>query len=436
MADGAKSDHPEVQAQLDRLSLLSPGRDVLGLERISALMERLGNPHRKLPPVFHVAGTNGKGSTCAFLRAAIKAEGLTTHVYTSPHLVRFNERIRVGGTLIADEALAPLLAEVLDCSQDIAPSFFEATTAAAFLAFARVHADAAIIEVGLGGRLDATNVIERPVACGIAQLGIDHHAFLLSPEAGTPDRPEARIAFEKAGIAKKGVPLLTMNYAGEVAETVSNSAKRSGAIWRPEGRDWHISMTDGGLQYRDVQGMLALPRPVMPGDHQIENAGLAIAMIRHQSALRIGDDALVKAVANARWPGRLQRLAPGPLTGDRQVWLDGAHNEAAGISIAQFMQTLPRPIHLITGILANKDAHGLLSHFEGLIDVLTAIPVPGHECHSPADLAAIGRSLGIESGTAADPEEAIACSDARTTFFLVSLYLAGEVLKANDQIPE
>lgn len=436
MADGAKSDHPGVQAQLDRLSLLSPGRDVLGLGRISALMERLGNPHRTLPPVFHVAGTNGKGSTCAFLRAAIEAAGLTAHVYTSPHLVRFNERIRVAGRLIEDQALAPLLAEVLDASEDIASSFFEATTAAAFLAFSRTPADAAIIEVGLGGRLDATNVIERPVACGIAQLGIDHHAFLLSPEVGTPESPEARIAFEKAGIAKKGVPLVTMRYSEEVAATVEDCAKRAGAGWLPEGRDWHISQVDDGVRYRDSRGSLALPRPTMPGDHQVQNAGLAIAMLRHQNAIQVDDDALAKAMQDTRWPGRLQRLAPGPLTGNREVWLDGAHNEAAGASIAEFMRTLPRPIHLVTGVLANKDARGLLSHFQGVADTLTAIPVPGHACHSPVDLAEIGRSLGIDSDTAHGPTDAIRRSDAPTTFFLVSLYLAGEVLKANNQIPE
>jgi len=178
VADHAQSDDPAVQAQLDRLTMLSPGRDVLGLERISELMRRLGNPHRSLPPVFHVAGTNGKGSTCAFLRASLEAAGKSVHVYTSPHLIRFNERIRVAGKLIDDALLAPLLSEVLDCSADIAPSFFEATTAAAFLAFARTPADATVIEVGLGGRLDATNVIETPIVCGIAQLGIDHQAFL------------------------------------------------------------------------------------------------------------------------------------------------------------------------------------------------------------------------------------------------------------------
>src|SRR5919112_340218 len=201
MVDRAVSDHPAVQRQLDRLASLSPGADILGLERISALLARLGNPQERLPPVFHVAGTNGKGSTCAFLRAAIEAAGLKAHVYTSPHLVRFNERIRIAGKLIEDELLAELLGEALDISESVQPSFFEVTTAAAFLAFSREPADACIVEVGLGGRLDATNVIPAPAICGIAQLGLDHQQFLGASLPG--------IAAEKAGIAKAGVPLVT-----------------------------------------------------------------------------------------------------------------------------------------------------------------------------------------------------------------------------------
>ncbi len=222
MADHATSTNPAVQAQLDRFAQLSPGRDILGLERIASLMAALGNPHQQLPPVFHVAGTNGKGSTCAFLRAAVEAAGLTAHVYSSPHLVRFNERIRVAGSLIADDVLASLLTEVLDAAQarGIGASFFEVTTAAAFLAFARTRADACIIEVGLGGRLDATNIIEHPAVCAVASLGIDHEAFLLADDADAPPetRPETgndplcRIAWEKAGIAKAGVPMVTQKY--------------------------------------------------------------------------------------------------------------------------------------------------------------------------------------------------------------------------------
>jgi dihydrofolate synthase/folylpolyglutamate synthase len=225
MPDGATSTDPAVQAQLDRLFAHGPGADVLGLDRITRLLARLGDPHLALPPVFHVAGTNGKGSTCAFLRAMLEAAGHRVHVYTSPHLVRFNERIRIAGKLIDDAALAPLLAEVLDAGEDIGASFFEATTAAAFLAFARTPADACVIEVGLGGRLDATNVIPAPLVCGIAGLGLDHQAFL-------GDRLE-QIAGEKAGIAKPGVRLLTMAYPDGIDAVIAAAANAAGAIQPP-----------------------------------------------------------------------------------------------------------------------------------------------------------------------------------------------------------
>ncbi len=436
MPDHARSDNAAVQAQLDRFAALSPGRDILGLERITALLDKLGNPHRNMPPVFHVAGTNGKGSTCAFLRAALEAAGKSVHVYSSPHLVRFNERIRISGKLIEDKALAPLLAEVLDVADGLQPSFFEATTAAAFLAFARTPADAAVIEVGLGGRLDATNVIEHPVACGIAQLGIDHEAFLLDPENGPALPPLERIAFEKAGIAKAGTPLVTIAYSKKMAAQIAQSAQAAGASFHPKGSDWDAAPYQGKLHYRDASGKISLPLPAMHGSHQEMNAALAIAMIRHQDVVAVPDAALKAAMGWAHWPARLQRLAPGPLTGEREVWLDGGHNEAAGATIAEFIKTRPGPLHMITGMLANKDARGLLSHFKGVPTKFTAVPVPGHECHDPEDLAQIARELGIESGTASDVKAALSMSDAPVTLYLVSLYLAGEVLKANNQLPD
>lgn len=431
MPDHAHSDDPAVQAQLDRLTMLSPGRDVLGLDRISALMARLGNPHRSLPPVFHVAGTNGKGSTCAFLRAALEAAGKSVHVYSSPHLVRFNERIRVAGKLISDAALAPLLAEVLDCSEDIQPSFFEATTAAAFLAFARTPADAAVIEVGLGGRLDATNVIERPAVCGIAQLEIDHQSFL--------GETLTEIAGEKAGIAKAGVPLVTMNYAPEIAAQVSNAAAQREAIWHPKSSDWDAVTYNRLLHYKDNIGRIALPLPKMNGQHQTDNAALAVAMIRHQTQVALPEAAFKAAMGWAHWPARLQRLEAGPLAENRQVWLDGAHNEAAGKAVsAYFRQRLPAGgrIQLIIGVLANKDAHGLLAHFEGLAERMIALPVPGHPHHPPEALAAIGNALGIASTTAHTLEEAMNQSHDGPVLILGSLYLAGDALRKNKQLPE
>ena len=436
MPDHAHSDDPAVQTQLNRLTMLSPGRDVLGLERISALMERLGNPHQNLPPVFHVAGTNGKGSTCAFLRAALEAAGKAVHVYSSPHLVRFNERIRVAGKLIDDATLAPLLSEVLDKSEDIQPSFFEATTAVAFLAFARTPADAAVIEVGLGGRLDATNVIEHPAVCGIAQLGIDHENFLLDPDNGPDLPPLERIAFEKAGIAKTGVPLVTMAYSAPVAAQIERIAAEKCCSFYPKGGVWDAVTYNGNLHYKDRGGKLKLPLPAMHGAHQAENAALAVAMIRHQSAVDVPEAAIKAGVGWAHWPARLQRLARGPLVGTREVWLDGGHNEAAGSTIAAFLKERGQPFHLITGMLANKDARGLLEHFRGLTTRFTAVPVPGHPCHAPEELAAIARDLGMESDTAGSIEEALVRADLPVTLFLVSLYLAGAVLRANNQVPD
>jgi dihydrofolate synthase/folylpolyglutamate synthase len=441
MADRAVSDHPAVQRQLDRLASLSPGADTLGLERISALLARLGHPERRLPPVFHVAGTNGKGSTCAFLRAALEAAGLAVHVYTSPHLVRFNERIRLAGRLIADEALAALLEEALDAAQGMEISFFEATTAAAFLAFARTPADACVVEVGLGGRLDATNVVAAPAVCGIAQLGLDHQQFL-------GDRIEG-IASEKAGIAKAGVPLVTLLYPDRLAERIGEAAAAAGAPWLPRGGRWDFSVSPDALHYRDEAGGLALPLPGLPGAHQAANAALAVAMLRHQKALEVGEPALRAAMGWADWPARLQKLGAGPLA-DRlpsgtELWLDGGHNPAAARAIADFFRTrVPagRPFHIVLGVLANKDLAGILKPFANRAATLHAVPVPGHACHPPADLAAAARGAGLAAMAAADVAAALGwiarhADRDRPPVVLVmgSLYLAGEVLRANAQPP-
>lgn len=417
--------------------MLSPGRDVLGLQRISELMTRLGNPHVNLPPVFHVAGTNGKGSTCAFLRASLEAAGHAVHAYTSPHLIRFNERIRVAGGLIEDGQLAPLLAEVLDCSSDIAPSFFEATTAAAFLAFSRTPADAAIIEVGLGGRLDATNVIERPLVCGIAQLGIDHQAFL-GDDAVT-------IAGEKAGIAKAGVPLVTMRYPNGETRRIADIAERAGATCHPKGSDWDAATYQDQLHYRDADGKLSLPLPRLPGAHQAMNAALAIAMLKHQSALKVTDGAIRAAMGWADWPARFQQLAVGPLTRlvpGRTVWIDGCHNPASATVVADQVDTVlgaDQPLHIITGILANKDAKGILAPFIGRTATFRTVPIPGHAHHAPDDLAAW---LQAESASAL-PMSSVEASlrslnkegqKRGAILILGSLYLAGEVLKQNGEI--
>ncbi|MBL0925432.1 MAG: bifunctional folylpolyglutamate synthase/dihydrofolate synthase [Sphingomonadaceae bacterium] len=446
MPDHAIATNPSVQAQLDRLTMLSPGRDVLGLERITALLDRLGNPHHGMPPVFHVAGTNGKGSSCAFLRSAIEAAGLTCHVYTSPHLVRFNERIRIAGKLIDDDLLTALLADVLDQAEGLQASFFEVTTAVAFLAFARMPADACVIEVGLGGRLDATNVIAKPAVCGIASLGIDHEAFLLAPENGIADMPPLdRIAFEKAGIAKTCVPLVTQKYAASMANTIAVQATSSGAKLLARGEAWDAVAYEGRLHYRDQTGKISLPLPRMPGAHQADNAALAIAMLRHQSAIVIPEGALSAAMEWTRWPARMQALGKGPLTdllpAGSTVWLDGGHNPDAGAAIAKMLENGP-PVHVVIGMLKNKDAVGFLKPFAHNIASLLAVPIPGHEHHDPdefcrrvQDELAIGEAhpsddvaaalMGLGSGF--QPAHVLICG---------SLYLAGEVLRLNGELPD
>ena len=445
MPDHAISTDPAVQAQLERLWSLSPGADVLGLSRITTLLAQVGDPQLRLPPVFHVAGTNGKGSTCAFLRAMLEADGRRVHVYSSPHLVRFNERIRVAGRLIADAALAPLLAEVLDASGDIGASFFEVTTAAAFLAFARTPADASVIEVGLGGRLDATNVVQ-PVACGIAGLGIDHEAFLLAEEAGTPTEPIARIAFEKAGIAKPGVPLVTQHYPAPAAETIEQVVQDRATPLFMRDRSWQAQVANDALVYEDATGTLRLPLPALVGPHQADNAALAIAMLRHQQALEIGPSALSAGISAAFWPARMQRLCHGPLVRrlgampPGGVWLDGAHNESAAAAIAAAWPRDARTA-IVIGILANKNAADVLRHLIGMAGEIRviAVPVPGHAHHPPDALASQASALGASAAGSAETVAAAFAKLAEQPVDRVlvagSLYLAGKVLEANDELP-
>ena len=437
--DSATSTSPAVQHQLDRLWSLSPGADILGLERITALLDRIGNPHERLPPVLHVAGTNGKGSTCAFLRAALEASGHKVHVYTSPHLVRFNERIRIAGTLIKDALLASLLAEVLDIADGISPSFFEVTTAAAFLAFARTPADTCIIEVGLGGRLDATNVLEKPLICGVAQLGLDHQQFL-------GDRIE-QIAAEKAGIAKPGVRIVTQHYPAAQANEIGRVVREVGAEWLAKGGSWDASAYRRKLHYHDAQGELELPLPRLPGAHQASNAALAIAMLRHQTALDVPAASLRAAMGWTEWPARLQRLTDGPLPAllpaGSELWLDGGHNPAAGRAIADFFRTrlVPgRPFRLVLGMLANKDARGFLEPFAGSGAHILAVPVEGHAHHDAAALAAAAASVGLTAEAAPDATAAlktIAAQAMGEPVVLIggSLYLAGATLAANGTPP-
>ena len=435
MPDGAKSSDPAVQAQLDRLSALSPGADVLGLSRITALLGRLGDPHLSIPPVFHVAGTNGKGSTCAFLRAAMEAAGHKVHVYSSPHLVRFNERIRIAGTLVDDATLASLLAEVLDSADGIGASFFEVTTAAAFLAFARTPAAATIVEVGLGGRLDATNVV-RPVVTGIAALGLDHQAFLGSRLTD--------IAAEKAGIAKPHVPLVTMDYPAAIARRVADIAGTVGAPVFARGDAWTSETARTTMRYADTGFSLVAHRPRLVGAHQSRNLALAYAMLRHQAAVTVPEAAMRAAADWATWPARMQRLGPGPLVRllppESSLWLDGAHNPSAAAPVARAFRTVARggDTALVIGMLANKDATGVLRALVPGVTRVVTVPVPGHDHHPPEALAGLARSLGAPATPAADLRAALASlADGPATTVLIagSLYLAGEALAANDELP-
>ena len=431
MKDFAASSDPAVQAQLDRLAALSLPQGRLGLEVIRELLARLGDPQKRLPPTFHVAGTNGKGSTCAYLRAILEAEGLTVHTAIKPHLVRYNERIRIAGELVSDEGLAALIEEVLDIGEALGPSFFEVTTAATFLAFARHPADACVIEVGLGGRFDATHVLEHPAACGIATLGIDHEAFLLVPEDGVPQDPMCRIAFEKAGIARPGSPLVTQAYPEDVELEIERRAGLAGAPLYRRGRDWGAEVGET-LEYRDGHGMLTLPLPQLPGRHQGDNAALAVAMLRHQDRVTVSAAAMAEGIRNARWPARLQLLGEGPLTAlapGREIWLDGGHNADAGRAIGRHFSG--QRLHLVIGMLANRYPKAIIDPLEGRLASVTAVPIHGSEAHGAE--AYEGRAKW-----AADVATALQGlpGDGLPVLIAGSLYLAGKVLAANGEIPD
>ncbi|WP_066552772.1 bifunctional folylpolyglutamate synthase/dihydrofolate synthase [Croceicoccus bisphenolivorans] len=440
MRDFAVSDSPAVQEQLDRLAALSLPQGRLGLDPVRELLARLGDPHRAMPPAFHIAGTNGKGSTSAFLVAMLRAGGKRVHQFTSPHLVRYNERIRLANELVDDATLADLLREVLDAGEDIGASFFEITTAAAFLGFSRVEADACVIEVGLGGRFDASNVIEHPAACGIASLGLDHERFLLAPEEGTPAHPMARIAFEKAGIVKPGCPVVTQAYGPDAQDQIERAARIAGAPLHMRGADWQAS-AGATIEYSDRHGSLTLPLPALPGAFQADNAALAVAILRHQDRVTVPAQAIADGIAEARWPARLQWLPEGPLTAlvpESKVLLDGGHNPDAGQVLADYLATLDAPIHAVGAMLAAKDAHGFLAPFAYRLASYTAVSLSGHEAYAPADLAAIAARAGVgKTGTAPSLETALSAIDtAGIVLICGSLYLAGEVLRINGPLPD
>ena len=437
----------QVDSIIERLMALHPKRIDLSLERIERLLAALDHPERKLPPVIHVAGTNGKGSTVAFLRAMLEAAGTRTHVYTSPHLVRFNERFRLGGDgdgrLASDEELSAALAECEEANKSGSITVFEITTAAAFLLFARNPADVLVLEVGLGGRLDATNVVEKPLASIITPVTIDHTDFL----GDTLDK----IAAEKAGIIKRNVPVISASQHRDVLSVLERQAGRMKAPLKIAGEDWTATEERGRLVYQDDNGLIDLPPPKLYGRHQFENAGLAIATLRALPELNVPLAAYEAGVVKADWPARMQWLAQGELAAlapaGSELWLDGGHNpdggRAVAAALADLEERVSRPLVLIVGMLTTKDNAGFLRNFTGLARRLVAVPVPGQEKGMPAEqLAALARDIGIAAIASEDLASALDAAgeldlDPPPRILITgSLYLAGEVLKANGTLPQ
>ena len=429
-------------AILERLTRLHPKAIDLSLDRMRSLLARLGDPQTRLPPVFHIAGTNGKGSTSAFLRAMLEAAGKRVHVYTSPHLVRFHERIRLAGTLISDDALQILLDECEQAARDTPITFFEITTAAALLAFARVPADALILEVGLGGRLDATNVIDSPLVCVITPVGLDHQHYL--------GETIELIAAEKAGIVKRGRPVVIGPQSDAAYDVIEREAARLDAPLTAWGREFSAHDERGRMVFQDDSGVMDLPHPRLMGAHQIENAALAIAALKAQDLFKVSDAAIEKGLTSVAWPARMQRLTYGPLVEQApegaEVWLDGGHNPHAGAAVSALLADLedqrPRPLFLICGMLNTKDAANYLGHFRGLVRHVVTIAIPGEKNTMGAGaLYDAARAAGLNADPADDLEDAMDLVTARAQLdgdaaaprILIcgSLYLAGRVLAQN-----
>ena len=422
-------------AILTRLLELHPKIIDLSLERMQLILLRLGHPEQKLPPVIHIAGTNGKGSTQAFLRAMLEAAGLRVHAYTSPHLVKFHERIRVAGELISEPALSALLEACEVANGGEAITFFEITTAAAFLAFARTPADYLLLEVGLGGRLDATNVIAKPKACCITSIGLDHQQFL----GDTIDL----IAREKAGIIKRGVPCAVGPMPENARSAIEDVARRVHAPLSIAGQDWDCFEQNGRMVFQDSDGLLDLPLPKLPGSHQISNAGIAIATLRSMKDPRVTEDHIAEGLQTVTWPARMQRLKGGSLSRHlpeaSELWLDGGHNADAGVVLANTLKTMPpKPLIIIWGMLNTKDATQFFRPLANLADHVVTLSIPNEaNAISAEHLAETVRSLGTQASIASDVTNAVrqasSLKPAARILICGSLYLAGHVLAAEQQ---
>ncbi len=416
-----------IDAVVDRLMGLHPRLIDLSLDRLLTLLGRLDHPERKLPPIVHVAGTNGKGSTCAFLRAIAEAAGMRVHVYISPHLVHFNERIRIAGTLVADDALAAAMEKIERVNAGAPITVFEVITAVAFDLFAATPADLCVLEVGLGGRGDATNVTPPPAACAITSISLDHRELL-------GDTLEV-IAGEKAGIMKPGVPVAVGVQPAEVIAVLQAEAERVGAPMLLRGRDWEVeARRNDGFRFSDRGGVLDLPRPSLPGAFQLDNAGIAIAALR-ASGLAIPNEAFGTGVARAEWPARLQRLhgrLAGELPSDWELWLDGGHNPGAGVVLAEHLRGWSdRPVHLVVGMKQAKDSAEFLRPLVPLAATLWAVSEPGQHAALPVE-AIVAASGGVArvGPTVVEALRALPRGGPARVLICGSLYLAGEVLKA------
>ncbi|GLK76050.1 bifunctional folylpolyglutamate synthase/dihydrofolate synthase [Methylopila jiangsuensis] len=449
MSAQLQRDEPELNASdafLERFVALHPKEIDLSLGRVEALLAKLGHPERALPPTIQIAGTNGKGSTTAFLRAMLEAAGKRVHVYTSPHLVRFHERIRLGadggGVFVDEDRLVETFREVEAANAGEPITLFEITTAAALLLFARTPADVLLLEVGLGGRYDATNVTPSAVASVITPVSLDHQKFL--------GENLTAIAYEKAGILRSLTPGVIARQDGEALASIEREAARVGAPLAIGGQDWQAREERGRLVFEDGDGLLDLPLPRLVGRHQIDNAGAAIAALRAVPALGVDAAAIEKGLGSVNWPGRMQRLAHGRLAAmlpeGSELWVDGGHNPDGGRAVAATLAELdersPKPIVMVVGMLNTKDSDGFLEAFAGLAGRVYGVPIASSAAaRTPQEVAEASERAGLATEVCASIEEALAKAArasgpvAPRVLITGSLYLAGEALAANGTPP-
>ena len=430
-------------ALINKLSQIHPKGFDLSLDRISKLLAKLGNPHERLPPVIHVAGTNGKGSTLAFVRAILEAQGYKVHVHTSPHLVNWHERYRLAGTLVSDDILADAIQRVADANNNKPITVFEILSAVMFVLFSEHEADFALVEVGLGGRFDATNVIPSPIACAIAPVALDHQAYL-------GDTIE-KIAFEKAGIIKRKIPVAVGRQEDDARETIEEVARKNGSRVVMAGQDFDAYRDATGFVYQDEEGLMDLPMPKLIGEHQLDNAALALATIR-LAKIKVSPEAFAQGMLKVTWPGRLERLPTGKiieqLSDHTDVWIDGGHNPSAGEAIAAELTrqnaSSKRKTLLVCGMINTKEPYGYFKPFKALDAEVIAIPVAMSEAGiSPEDLAQFASEAGLETTTCNSLQEGVNLAVRRLeqepdlrVLFCGSLYMVGEVLDLNGTPPQ